>query len=62
VGQQQREEEGAFQHEKGQSSLVTILNARRAGNLPPQRVDQLIHLVDEVLHLALVVAAIGAEC
>jgi len=27
--------------------------------LPPQRIDQLIHLVDEVLHLRLVVAAIG---
>lgn len=26
---------------------------------PPQRIDQLIHFVDEVLHLRLVVAAIG---
>jgi hypothetical protein len=27
--------------------------------LPSQRVDQLIHLVDQILHLTLVVAAIG---
>ena len=30
-------------------------------NLPPQRVDQFIHLVDEVLHLTLVVASIGTH-
>jgi hypothetical protein len=41
-----------------------LLNGLCAENLPPQCVDQLIHLVDEVLHLILVVAAVGlwAEC
>ena len=40
---------------------MTILSSHAAGNLPPQRVDQLIHLVDEVLHLTLVVAAVGSD-
>jgi hypothetical protein len=32
---------------------VTILYARRPENLPPQRIDQLIQLVEEHRHLAL---------
>jgi hypothetical protein len=35
-------------------------NAALPQDLSPQRVDQLIHLVDEVLHLLLIVAAIGS--
>jgi hypothetical protein len=54
--ERREEEEIGIQHGKKKSPGGTILNDHHAENRPAQRVDQLIQLVEEHLHLPLLVA------